>query len=381
MDEIKPTPRNELLGLLADSLRGGLSFATNEGKNKPMNLLAELLGLPAIQKTTERLSYGEPLTTGKGLTTRLQPETFDAAMGVAPFAKPITKGALALSEGLRSLKGSEALSALAKSSPMADRGAIVWHGSPHKFDAFDASKIGTGEGAQAYGHGLYLAESPDVAKGYQSALARNTYELNDGGVRTQKEFEQILENKTGWKSHKDGDIKRVIQTWIDNGSDKNPFKGIRGEGMARNVFDELAKTNAKHEVSSNLYKVDLPDEHIARMLDWDKPLSQQAPVVQSAVNNYFALSGKEHYIPKGQTTPVVVGEGISGDTTGKQFYEYLRGNKGEKGAAEALRWGDVPGIKYLDGGSRGAGQGSQNFVVFPGNERLLKILERNGQTQ
>ena len=50
-------------------------------------------------------------------------------------------------------------------------GAIVWHGSPHKFDKFDASKIGTGEGSQAYGHGLYLAESPDVANGYKSTLS------------------------------------------------------------------------------------------------------------------------------------------------------------------------------------------------------------------
>lgn len=36
-------------------------------------------------------------------------------------------------------------------------------------------------------------------------------------------------------------------------------------------------------------------------------------------------------------------------------------------------------IRYLDGGSRGAGQGTSNFVVFPGNEGLLQILERNGQ--
>jgi len=36
-------------------------------------------------------------------------------------------------------------------------GMTVWHGSPHKFDKFDICKIGTGEGAQAYGHGLYLA--------------------------------------------------------------------------------------------------------------------------------------------------------------------------------------------------------------------------------
>jgi len=41
----------------------------------------------------------------------------------------------------------------------AQRGAIVYHGSPHKFDKFDSSKIGTGEGAQAYGNGLYTSNS------------------------------------------------------------------------------------------------------------------------------------------------------------------------------------------------------------------------------
>src|SRR3990167_1126141 len=48
----------------------------------------------------------------------------------------------------------------------------VFHGSPHEFSAFDASKIGTGEGAQAYGHGLYFAENIGVAKGYHDALRR-----------------------------------------------------------------------------------------------------------------------------------------------------------------------------------------------------------------
>jgi hypothetical protein len=47
----------------------------------------------------------------------------------------------------------------------------AYHGSPHDFDEFDMSKIGTGEGAQAYGHGLYFAESEDVARGYRDALS------------------------------------------------------------------------------------------------------------------------------------------------------------------------------------------------------------------
>lgn len=48
------------------------------------------------------------------------------------------------------------------------------------------------------------------------------------------------------------------------------------------------------------------------------------------------------------------------------------------GGSEILGRRGLTGIRYLDGGSRGAGQGSSNFVVFPGQEDILKILERNG---
>ena len=46
----------------------------------------------------------------------------------------------------------------------------AYHGSPHDFDEFSNDAIGTGEGAQAYGYGHYLAESEDVATGYKNAL-------------------------------------------------------------------------------------------------------------------------------------------------------------------------------------------------------------------
>jgi len=49
-------------------------------------------------------------------------------------------------------------------------GFTVYHGTPHKFTQFDSSKIGTGEGAQAYGHGLYFAENPETAGVYSRTL-------------------------------------------------------------------------------------------------------------------------------------------------------------------------------------------------------------------
>ena len=101
------------------------------------------------------------------------------------------------------------------------------------------------------------------------------------------------------------------------------------------------------------------------MLDWDKPISQQSKEVQQAIKDYDALGGKGVYHP---------------DATGQQIYNRIGESANLKDAAETLRWSGIPGIRYLDGGSRGAGAGSSNYVVFPGNEGLLSILERNGQS-
>ena len=57
----------------------------------------------------------------------------------------------------------------------AAKGIRAYHGSPHDFDQFDLSKIGTGEGAQAFGHGLYFADNEGVAKSYRDTLSRNLF--------------------------------------------------------------------------------------------------------------------------------------------------------------------------------------------------------------
>ena len=59
------------------------------------------------------------------------------------------------------------------SAPKNALGMNVWHGSPHKFDPtelndlgeFNAAKIGSGEGAQAYSHGHYTGEARGTGEG------------------------------------------------------------------------------------------------------------------------------------------------------------------------------------------------------------------------
>jgi hypothetical protein len=116
------------------------------------------------------------------------------------------------------------------------------------------------------------------------------------------------------------------------------------------------------------------------MLDWDKPLSQQAPEVKNAFRNVPA--------PQGMTYGDIVDRNrccgiyktrmtIRGRTQADQSFtgEGLMTGNNSKGQAEA----GIPGIRYLDGGSRADGAGTSNFVVFPGEESALTILERNGK--
>jgi hypothetical protein len=94
-DYIRPTPRNPILGLLSDALTGGVEWMRSPQRTQQMQGLGGLLAETGIPATVERLSYGEPLTTGRGMTTRLRPEAEAALMTLGPEAVPIGRGAMA----------------------------------------------------------------------------------------------------------------------------------------------------------------------------------------------------------------------------------------------------------------------------------------------
>jgi hypothetical protein len=141
-------------------------------------------------------------------------------------------------------------------------------------------------------------------------------------------------------------------------------------------------------MDGSLYSVDIPDSMIGRMLDWDKPLSQQAPEVQKAFESRVAPLRQKY----ATTAPEWgdLGGAQTYDPTGRELLEFLRkrdaataqdflDNGLGRDVSEHLRQQSIPGIRYLDGGSRYSGTGTSNFVVFPGEESALTILTRNGQ--
>jgi hypothetical protein len=236
----------------------------------------------------------------------------------------------------------------------------VYHGTPHTFPPternplgeFDASKIGTGEGAQAYGLGIYTAENPAVAGGYAKILQKPTNSLfaEEALEKSNPQLLQKLRAATEGDKYSSNAGKAYISP--------NDFK----------LSPELKKeVLAFKKNSSNLYKVDLPDEMIPKMLDYDKHLSEQSLEVQKILLPYQKEIG---------------GSFGTGEQTLKAiaFERRMKGLDDSPAAvAEQLRQMGIPGVKYLDEGSRAKGEGTRNFVTFPGEEKNLTILERNAE--
>lgn len=90
-------------------------------------------------------------------------------------------------------------SAILMSVPMVRKvpGIRAYHGSPHDFDEFSMEQIGTGEGVQAYGHGLYFAEAEDVAKGYRNRISEERAEFFDPSLKNDYEIGRDINNS--WK--------------------------------------------------------------------------------------------------------------------------------------------------------------------------------------
>jgi len=237
----------------------------------------------------------------------------------------------------------------------------VFHGSPHKFSKFDASKIGTGEGAQAYGHGLYFAENPAVAKSYQSV---GGYLSNDP-IRMAADTVSSHGSEKKALSHLQSILPPVGET---------TFSGHTRDQIEKAI--SAIKSGQHKEFSGSLYTVDLPDEQIAKMLDWDKEFSKQPKEVQELIKQ----SGLYKEYKDNLSDFASPMQTRNKQMRGQNFLAFLEHKLGgEAQASQYLREMGIPGVRYLDEGSRGAKKGTSNFVVFPGEESKLRIMEVNGK--
>jgi hypothetical protein len=347
----------------------------------------------------------------------------------------------------------------------------VYHGTPHTLPPternplgeFDASKIGTGEGAQAYGYGIYTAEAPDVARGYANRLGSNLV-MVDGKPMDFNDPVHLAASILSDPNNAGLPAKNLASAIRYDPKGIVPFGS---ESKAEEIAKVLESGNIPKFTNQkgNLYKIDLPDEKIATMLDWDKPVSQQKNVmnalrneaeqrvksnllvniendigsklpVQDIGNDYMAMFSNQNVainqdirkqalekLNQIDLQPLVEKElntfkplDMNWDMSGKDFYEILSTRSGSaQQASNILQQQGVAGIKYFDEGSRNLSntwivkhpQGGENvfaskesaeaflkrnpdntliepkvtrnFVVFPGEEKNMTILERNAK--
>ena len=249
-------------------------------------------------------------------------------------------------------------------------GGPAFHGTPHKWESGvpDLSKVGTGEGAQAYGHGIYFAENPDVAKGYSP----RDFDAEEIMMQKYKEAEAVgdYNRMEQWESamlHDTPDEIRARSLDMDYDED---YRRVAAE-----VADELEAI----PTTSHLYKVDIPDAEIDRMLDWDKPLSEQPDSIQSIIQNEIdpMLYGSRR--AKKLASDPQSGTNMTGGKLYQRLEEYLAGKRTrtaptQKVVSDYLASKGIPGIKYLDQGSRGGAGGS---AVSDAKSYVARWLKNN----
>lgn len=232
------------------------------------------------------------------------------------------------------------------------KGIKAFHSSPHSFEKFDLGKIGTGEGAQAYGHGLYMADSPGVS--------------GRGGA-----YDQTFTARNLGKHDLTAQEAAILREMKPDASDMDIFRALIRDGRIATKADgtpdiEQASEAISRirEAKSNIYEVNInasPDQ----FLDWDKPIGQQPPEAVKALREGYkkTFGVSDRYLDDTLHPGATIRDAIGAGRVSKPMTD----NLSELG---------VPGIKYLDQGSRATGDGSRNYVVFDPN--IVQILRKYG---
>jgi len=274
-------------------------------------------------------------------------------------------------------------------------------------------KIGTGEGAQAYGYGLYGAENEGIARGYRDALTDpDAVPLQfDGRPVNTPWNEEIRERWPEYFSNLSETDADAMEELLGNLSQVNNIADVQNvlggvSSRAKVLYSRIVKPKlVKPDVGAGrMYELNI-NANPEDFLDWDKPLSEQPNVLsrlgystmdenaiqEEAARIMEAMPGGawmndpaskaridelqamlDRKAPSGTGQDLYRG-GASDDVSGILSQ---MGYGDPAAQSQALREAGIPGIRYLDAGSRAAGDGSRNYVVF--DENLISIVRKYG---
>lgn len=298
----------------------------------------------------------------------------------------------------------------------------AFHGSKHKFNKFklDDTTIGTGEGAQAYGHGLYFAENPVVANHYRE-MTTDQPEITHWklGIHTLKRGDQwmdysprnssdveharakitenLLIDEAGARAaHATGKLKehtlRMIDDLSKSSKDEWP-EGVSAYKTLRDMVERHGTSMKIEEVAGAVYEVNIDDKAVKNFLDWDAPLSKQPTAVKELVRDVLKSNGHlrpnengPRQLQSAWRSYLIENGGVFEGYKGESVYGMLMResgltdiNKQQQKASQQLADIGVKGLKYLDGQSRpfsSKPSGTRNIVVF--DDSIVNITHVDG---
>lgn len=225
-------------------------------------------------------------------------------------------------------------------------------GSRVDYDKPSLEAIGTGEGVQAHGWGLYYALNKDVAERYRKDF------ITQGKIYDENNYKDIamFYYRTFW-GDKDNAINKLQQDINSDISD-----GVSDEVTQKAL--EYLKTATDEDLwggKGQVHEVDIPENPY--LLDEQKPFSKQSAFVKKALRKLFKDRGEN-------LTEVMKTGYVKGNPTGAALYGELMSRLGgsDKQASQLLEKYGIKGITY-DGYQDG-----RCFVIF--NPKDVKVIQK-----
>jgi hypothetical protein len=364
-DLLKTDPNNpDYVGRIKNAFEGGFLGAIAEPIARTISMLArggsraELAQSIADLRTKSETAFSNGISdmigTGRAI---MQGDTEMLGEIFQPAGTPRSLGAAGTGVDDAALVGrTEEFLEQAAPDPETAGAITAFHGSPYDFDAFDISRMGAGEGTQAYGPGLYFAESEDVARGYRDGLIKS---LIDGQTPDPESARDVAT----YAVRRSGNRERAIASLEAQRTQvsQEAAEYLKGGGDLGEIITPPGR----------LYEVNIrakPED----FLNWDAPISQQSEKVREALMPFV-----EQRIAK-------MGE-AGNRFTPEQWMDRLRGGDvmlldkvGDTPVSRALIEAGVPGVRYLDAQSRYTPQNLPDNPIA--NEARQFLEQANGDT-
>jgi hypothetical protein len=359
--DIKPPAPQKPAGQQISDVLGGVALAT-----APFPILGDVAG--AVSDAAMYASYPEERTMlNAGLTlagllpfvpgaggVRAVDDAFTIYHG-SPHVFGPSKMVRDLETGKEYVSDPQMVDAVLAQNP--NRYEVV---ADHPLGIFDANRIGTGEGAQAYGVGIYGAEEPNVARGYRDTLmgrmGMDTTPTIGGKPITDvySQIEQRAARLPVADAQREYDKLEIVEQ-VMNDNDilgvlqrKDNYTPEAYAWFEKNIVGKFDRPGALYEVRVNSPKTSF--------LDWDLPISEQSPQVRAALESL------------GITDPGMMGQ--------RAYYAAAPTATNQADASNALLKAGIQGVRYLDNFSRSEGLGTRNFVLF--DPKIADITKKYG---